>query len=54
MRKVTESQTLEKDVKDLAGWCPGAIAMKRGHDHGNSNKTEHLVGAYFEFQRFSH
>ena len=28
------------------------IAMKR-HDHGNSYKGEHLLGACIQFQRFS-
>ena len=27
--------------------------MKRHHDHGNSYKRKHLIGAVLQFQRFS-
>ena len=30
-----------------------SVAMKRHHDHGNSHKGKHLIGAGLQFQRFS-
>ena len=30
-----------------------SIAVKRHHDHGDSNKGQHLVGDGLQFQRFN-
>lgn len=32
-------------------WC--CVAVKRHHDHGNSYKGKHLIGACIQFQKFS-
>jgi hypothetical protein len=37
---------------DIAQW--GFIAMKRHHDHGNSYKGKHLIGAGSEFRGLVH
>ena len=53
-RLTTEIARLEQRLLNLRHCLSeGFIAVKRHHDHSNSYKGKHLVGAGLQFQRLS-